>query len=128
MRAVASTVGHDKGGYLPFGAEQPDPVLDPGVRKELASLGVHVTLVVTVGEDGKTKTIEFQPDVQLPNGNAHPIAVGGCKLGSGGVRRWNLLRRSRNDSPLTSRPLNERSYRIDFPRPEQIKSTARIAV
>ncbi len=63
MRAVASTVGHDKGGYLPFGAEQPDPVLDPGVRKELASLGVHVTLVVTVGEDGKTKTIEFQPDV-----------------------------------------------------------------
>src|SRR5581483_6983516 len=62
-RAVTSTVGRDTGGYLPFGAEQPDPVLDPSVRRQLASLGVHVTLVVTVGEDGRTKTIAFQPTV-----------------------------------------------------------------
>ncbi|HEY1653759.1 MAG TPA: hypothetical protein VGF86_01445 [Candidatus Tumulicola sp.] len=62
-RAVASTVGRDKGGYLPFGAEQPDPVLDPGVRKQLGSLGIHVTLVVTVGEDGRTKAVDFQPEV-----------------------------------------------------------------
>jgi hypothetical protein len=68
-RSVTSTVGRDKGGYLPFGAEQPDPVLDPGIRKQLASLGVHVTLVVTVGEDGRTKSVAFQPDVdpQLEN-------------------------------------------------------------
>jgi hypothetical protein len=62
-RAVSSTVGRDKGGYLPFGAEQPDPVLDPGIRKQLDSLGVHVTLLVTVGEDGRTKSVVFQPNV-----------------------------------------------------------------
>jgi hypothetical protein len=62
-RAVASVGGHDTGGYMPFGAEQPDPVLDPGIRKQLVSLGVHVTLVVTVGEDGRTKSIVFDPPV-----------------------------------------------------------------
>lgn len=60
-RAVSSVVGRNTGGYLPFGAEQPDPVLDPGVRKQLDALGVHVTLLVTVGEDGKTKSVAFQP-------------------------------------------------------------------
>ncbi|MGA8533553.1 MAG: hypothetical protein WB615_05550, partial [Candidatus Tumulicola sp.] len=62
-RAVSSTLGRDKGGYLPFGAEQPDPVLDPGILKQLGSLGVHVTLLVTVGDDGRTKDVIFQPDV-----------------------------------------------------------------
>jgi hypothetical protein len=62
-RAVASTVGRDKGGYLPFGAEQPDPVLDPGIRKQLDSFGVHITLLVTVGENGRTKRVVFEPDV-----------------------------------------------------------------
>lgn len=62
-RAVSGTVGRDTGGYMPFGAEQPDPILDPGIRKQLASLGVHVTLLVTVGEDGKTKRVAFEPDV-----------------------------------------------------------------
>jgi hypothetical protein len=63
QRAVASAVGHNTGGYLPFGAELPVPVLDPGVVKQLTSLGVHVTLIVTVGDDGKTKNIVFQPPV-----------------------------------------------------------------
>ena len=86
-RAVASTVGRDTGGYLPFGAEQPDPVLDPSVRRQLLSLGVHVTLVVTVGEDGRTKTIAFQPDVDaqtqsriqtlLADANWDPAVCGG---------------------------------------------------
>jgi hypothetical protein len=62
-RAVASVGAHETGGYMPFTAEQPDPVLDPGVRKQLDALGVHVTIVVTVGEDGKTKNVEFQPPV-----------------------------------------------------------------
>ncbi|MEO6835348.1 MAG: hypothetical protein ABI231_05505 [Candidatus Tumulicola sp.] len=62
-RAVSSTVGRDTGGYLPFGAQQPDPVLDPGIRKQLDSIGVHVTLVVTVGDDGRTKNVVFQPAV-----------------------------------------------------------------
>lgn len=66
-RAVASVGNHQVGGYMPFGAEQPDPVLDPTVRKQLDSLGTHVTLVVTVGEDGRTENILFQPplDPQL---------------------------------------------------------------
>lgn len=66
-RAVASVGTHRTGGYLPFGAEQPDPVLDPGVRKQLDALGTHVTLVITVGEDGRTENIVFDPplDPQL---------------------------------------------------------------
>lgn len=63
VRAVASVGTHQSGGYLPFGAEQPDPVLDPGVRKQLDALGAHVTLVVTVGDDGRTKNIVFDPPV-----------------------------------------------------------------
>ena len=62
-RAVASVGTHQAGGYLPFGAEQPDPVLDPGIRKQLDTFGVHVTLVVTVGEDGRTESVNFQPPV-----------------------------------------------------------------
>jgi hypothetical protein len=62
-REVASVGGHEAGGYLPFGAEQPDPVLNPSVRKQLDTLGVHVTLIVTVGEDGKTKNVAFDPNV-----------------------------------------------------------------
>jgi pyruvate/2-oxoglutarate dehydrogenase complex dihydrolipoamide acyltransferase (E2) component len=63
IRAVASVGTHQTGGYLPFGAEQPDPVLDPDVRKQLDTFGVHVTLVVTVGEDGRTQSVDFQPPV-----------------------------------------------------------------
>jgi len=63
VRAVASVGTHQSGGYLPFGAEQPDPVLDPGVRKQLDALGTHVTLTVTVGEDGRTESVAFDPPV-----------------------------------------------------------------
>ncbi|MGB9650580.1 MAG: hypothetical protein WCB01_02135, partial [Candidatus Cybelea sp.] len=49
--------------YLPFGAQQPDPVLDPDVRKQLDALGAHVTLIVTVGEDGRTENVSFRPPV-----------------------------------------------------------------
>ena len=86
-RAVSSTVGRDTGGYLPFGAQQPDPVLDPAIRKQLDSLGVHVTLVITVGEDGHTKNVIFQPDVDpqlksriqslLADANWDPAVCGG---------------------------------------------------
>jgi len=62
-RAVSSVGTHQAGGYLPFGAEQPDPVLDPGVRKQLDSMGAHVTLVVTVGDDGRTQSITFDPPI-----------------------------------------------------------------
>jgi hypothetical protein len=86
-REVSSTIGRDTGGYLPFGAEQPDPVLDPIIRKQLETLGVHVTLVVTVGEDGRTKSVVFQPNVDpalesrieslLADANWDPAVCGG---------------------------------------------------
>jgi hypothetical protein len=57
---------NDRGGVSPFGAEQP-PVLDPRVKNSLKQLNVHVTLLVTVGEDGHTKKIEYHPplDAQM---------------------------------------------------------------
>ncbi len=52
---------NDRGGVLPPGYYQA-PVLDPGIRAQLAQrFGVHVTLVVTVDEDGHTKAVQFQP-------------------------------------------------------------------
>lgn len=62
-RAVASLGQHRVGGYLPFGAEQPDPVLDPTVRKQLDALGAHVTVLVMVGEDGRTESVFFDPSI-----------------------------------------------------------------
>jgi hypothetical protein len=62
-RAVASVGSKQVGGYLPFGAEQPEPVLDPSIRKQLDTLGTHVTLTVTVGEDGRTEQIGFAPPI-----------------------------------------------------------------
>jgi hypothetical protein len=63
VRAVASTKGRDTGGLMPFGAEEPVPVLDPAVLKQLAALGIHSTLTITVDEDGKTKTVAFDPSI-----------------------------------------------------------------
>jgi len=62
-RTVASLGGHEAGGYLPFGAEQPDPVLDPSVLKQLDALGIHVTILVTVNENGKTENVAFDPPI-----------------------------------------------------------------
>ena len=62
-RDVASTDRRQNGGYLPFGAEQPVPVLDPQMRTKLETLGAHVTLIVTVGDDGHTANIVFQPPI-----------------------------------------------------------------
>lgn len=49
------------GGYMPLGADEPTPVLDPAVRKELAALGVHVTLTIDVDSAGHTKSVAFEP-------------------------------------------------------------------
>lgn len=50
-------------GFMPFGVEQKVPVLDPAVHGALAKLGVHVTLIVTVGDDGRTRTVAFHPPI-----------------------------------------------------------------
>jgi hypothetical protein len=63
VRNVASQGKAENGGYLPFGAEQPTPVLDPTVRSKLDTLGAHVTLIVTVGDDGHTTNVIFQPPI-----------------------------------------------------------------
>ena len=61
---IASTeTRHDVGGYMPFGATQPDPVLDPGVLKALSALKVHTTLTVVVDENGHTKSVAFDPQL-----------------------------------------------------------------
>jgi hypothetical protein len=59
--AMSGSGTNDRGGVSPFGAEQP-PVLDPRVKTALlARFNVHVVLIVTVGDDGRTKKIEFHP-------------------------------------------------------------------
>lgn len=52
---------HPAGGYMPFGARENDPVLDPRVLQALQRLGVHTTLTILVGEDGKTESVAFSP-------------------------------------------------------------------
>jgi hypothetical protein len=60
-RPVGGTGATNRGGLLPFGAQQ-DPVLDPAVIAKIqAKVSGHVTLIVVVGEDGHTKHIEFRP-------------------------------------------------------------------
>ena len=59
--AVNGAGENDRGGMLPFTGTQP-PTLDPAVRTQLQErFGVHVTLIVTVDEDGHTRAIDFQP-------------------------------------------------------------------
>jgi len=58
---VASNPPRHIGGYMPLGAEQPEPVLDPTVRNALGALQVHVTLLVTVDDSGHMKDVVFQP-------------------------------------------------------------------
>ncbi|MFZ1016967.1 MAG: hypothetical protein WAN39_03760, partial [Candidatus Cybelea sp.] len=87
VRDVASENARPAGGYLPFGAEQPTPVLDPEVRKQLDALGTHVTLIVTVGDDGKMTNLVFTPPVDaqtetkirslLADANWDPAVCGG---------------------------------------------------
>lgn len=59
--AMTGAGENDRGGVSPFGAEQP-PILDPRVKTALQQrFNVHVVLLVTVGDDGRTKKIEFHP-------------------------------------------------------------------
>jgi hypothetical protein len=51
------------GGFMPLGADEPSPVLDPAVRKALAALNVHVTLTVSVDANGHTKAVAFAPAI-----------------------------------------------------------------
>ncbi len=48
---------------MPFGAAFPEPILDPHVRSELMRRfsTSHATLTITVGDDGRTKTVRIAP-------------------------------------------------------------------
>jgi hypothetical protein len=61
VAAPTETPRERVGGYMPLGAEDPVPVLDPSVRTALAALNVHVKLVITVDENGHTKHVTFDP-------------------------------------------------------------------
>ncbi len=59
---IAQANGHDAGGVMPFGATLDTPVLDPRVKSALqARFKLGVTVVIVVGDDGKTKSISFRP-------------------------------------------------------------------
>ncbi|MEO9171319.1 MAG: hypothetical protein ABI282_01090 [Candidatus Baltobacteraceae bacterium] len=60
-KVATAETRHDEGGYMPFGADIPVPVLDPNVARALAALNVHVTLTIVVDENGRTKTVAFDP-------------------------------------------------------------------
>lgn len=69
-RAVGGSGASNRGGLLPFGAQQ-EPVIDPAVLPKLQSkVNGHVTLVVVVGEDGHTKHVEFQPPLDADTEHA----------------------------------------------------------
>ena len=61
-REVAN-VEHPPAGYMPFGAEERDPVLDPNVRRQIEALGVRATIQIRVTDDGRTKDVVFQTPV-----------------------------------------------------------------
>jgi hypothetical protein len=62
MQVAASNQSRaDAGGYGPFGAENPTPVLAQDVHKQLVALGVHVTLTIVVDTSGHTKSVAFNP-------------------------------------------------------------------
>jgi hypothetical protein len=69
-RPVAGAGASDRGGMLPFGADQP-ATLDPAVLAQLHKrFNVHVTLIVTVGDDGRTKDVQFEPPIDTQTENA----------------------------------------------------------
>ena len=59
--AASNQTRQETGGTMPFGTEDMNPILDPGVHKALDALGVHVTLIITVDDLGHTKSVTFQP-------------------------------------------------------------------
>ncbi len=58
---TAATERHVAGGYMPFGASDPTPVLEPAALAGLQKLNVHVTLLIVVSDDGRTKSVTFNP-------------------------------------------------------------------
>ena len=60
---ASSETRENTGGYMPLGAEEADPVLDPEIQRSLQALGAHTTLTIVVDAAGKTNSVSFSPDV-----------------------------------------------------------------
>lgn len=66
---------HDSGGLMPLGATQ-DPVLAPDALAMLQHrFTVHTTLLITVGENGRTKSIRFAPPLDARTERAIQAAL-----------------------------------------------------
>lgn len=62
---ASSETRENMGGYMPLGAQEQNPVLDPAVTTSLQALGAHTTLTVDVDADGKTKNVTFKPEIDV---------------------------------------------------------------
>ena len=60
---IASTEHLDRGGYLPFGARQAEPVIDARTARRLRALGLHATMTVRVDGNGRVLALSFAPPV-----------------------------------------------------------------
>ncbi len=58
---LASTERLDRGGYMPFGARQAQPVLDERTARRLHALDLHATMTVRVNGDGRILSLSFTP-------------------------------------------------------------------
>ncbi|MDH2909299.1 MAG: hypothetical protein PXZ07_04195, partial [Candidatus Eremiobacteraeota bacterium] len=64
---LASTEHLDRGGYLPFGARQAEPVLDARTARRLRALGVRGTMKVRVDGNGRVLALSFTPPIDAAN-------------------------------------------------------------
>lgn len=60
---LASTERLDRGGYLPFGVRQAEPVLDARTARRLRALDLHATMTVRVDGNGRVLALTFAPPV-----------------------------------------------------------------
>ncbi len=60
---LASTERLDRGGYMPFGARQAEPVLDERTARRLRALALHATMRVRVDGSGRIVALSFTPPI-----------------------------------------------------------------
>ncbi len=60
---LASTERLDRGGYMPFGASQREPVLDDRTARRLRALALHATMRVRVDGNGHIVALSFTPPI-----------------------------------------------------------------
>lgn len=60
---LASTERLDRGGYLPFGAQQLEPVIDARTARRLRALGLHASVTVRVDGNGRVLALSFSPPI-----------------------------------------------------------------